>query len=335
MKIAVVIPVYNEINYIENLIKRILDEETEGLSIDIFAVDGCSTDGTTELLQRMASESDKIIYARNPRRITPAALNIGLELAHESGAEIIQIFGGHSLVSDRYFTSLAALVRNNPDIKVFSPQYGFLPPKTIFEKAVQLFSLSPLGRNWRKMSDLTKPLKGYAIGAFAARREVFEKTGFFSEEFLRNQDNDYLTRIQKAGIDLYTFPEITFYYAPRNQFNKLLKQNFQYGMYLVINSAHHGYKQKAPFLFYLTLLMLLLFMNLGLFLNNYYLTKYSFFTFTFITTFYLYAIVVETIRNVVKSGVAGLLLPFLLIPVHFIYAMGTFTGIIFGVDKDI
>ncbi len=335
MKIAVVIPVYNEINSIESLIKRILADENDNLSIDIYPVDGGSTDGTSELLQKLSSSSDKIHYLHNPGKIAPAAMNIGIKEALKTDCDLIQIFNAHSKTSENYFGALTQAAEKHPEISVFSPQCGFVPSQSVFEKAVQLFSLSPLGRNWQKVHNIQQPVKGYAHGAFAARKEVFEKVGFFNEEFIRNQDNDYLTRIEKAGFDLYTMPGITILYTPRRDFGKLLRQNYQFGMYLVLNASHHSYKQKAPFVFYLLLLILLFAMNAGLFFDSYYLTRYSLMAFTFVTTFYLYAIILEGLRNFFRSGFAGLLLPFILIPVHFFYAMGTFSGIIFGVDKDI
>ncbi len=51
MKVSVLIPVYNERLYIEELLKRVQSVDIEGVDIEIIVVDDCSTDGTREILE--------------------------------------------------------------------------------------------------------------------------------------------------------------------------------------------------------------------------------------------------------------------------------------------
>jgi glycosyltransferase involved in cell wall biosynthesis len=51
VKVSVLIPVYNERLYIEELLKRVQSVDIEGVDIEIIVVDDCSTDGTREILE--------------------------------------------------------------------------------------------------------------------------------------------------------------------------------------------------------------------------------------------------------------------------------------------
>jgi glycosyltransferase involved in cell wall biosynthesis len=56
-KLSIVIPVYNEMETLEQIIAKVLSVELPGgLSSELVLVDDCSTDGSRELLRRLADE---------------------------------------------------------------------------------------------------------------------------------------------------------------------------------------------------------------------------------------------------------------------------------------
>ena len=56
MKLSVVIPVYNEINYILTVLHRVQAVDLSGLTLEMVIVDDASRDGTRELLQDLARQ---------------------------------------------------------------------------------------------------------------------------------------------------------------------------------------------------------------------------------------------------------------------------------------
>ena len=56
-KVAVIIPCFNEVKFIEPLIKNISNQKLNGLDLEIIIVDGMSNDGTKELLDNISRKS--------------------------------------------------------------------------------------------------------------------------------------------------------------------------------------------------------------------------------------------------------------------------------------
>jgi glycosyltransferase involved in cell wall biosynthesis len=76
-KISVVIPVYNEVKTIGEVLKRVLDC---GFDVEVIVVDDASTDGTREFLKGFDNPRVKVLYhARN--RGKGAALRLGFAAA--------------------------------------------------------------------------------------------------------------------------------------------------------------------------------------------------------------------------------------------------------------
>ena len=73
-KLSVLVPVYNERHVVEASLRRVLDLEDELISsLELIVVDDHSSDGTWEILQRLADEDDRILLLRNERNLGKGA----------------------------------------------------------------------------------------------------------------------------------------------------------------------------------------------------------------------------------------------------------------------
>lgn len=61
MKITILIPVFNEKNYILKVLEKV-NKQKENFDLEIVVVDDCSSDGTVKILEENKSLFDKIIY---------------------------------------------------------------------------------------------------------------------------------------------------------------------------------------------------------------------------------------------------------------------------------
>src|SRR5947209_19507577 len=68
MKLSILMPVYNERTVVERCISLVLDAPLpENMERELVIVDDCSTDGTFDILQRLATEFPEIQLYRHDR----------------------------------------------------------------------------------------------------------------------------------------------------------------------------------------------------------------------------------------------------------------------------
>lgn len=82
LKLSIVMPVYNEVAYIERVIERVRAAKLpEGVERELLIVDDCSKDGTREKLQAMAPQPGTKLLLHNKNRGKGAALHTGFAAA--------------------------------------------------------------------------------------------------------------------------------------------------------------------------------------------------------------------------------------------------------------
>nr|MDE5575046.1 glycosyltransferase family 2 protein [Bacteroidales bacterium] len=90
------------------------------------------------------------------------------------------------------------------------------------------------------------------------RRELFDRIGFFDEELVRNQDDEFNARIIRSGGKIFLLPEIEVVYIARGSLAKIAKTYFQYGLFKpLVNKkikVPATFRQFVPVLFVASLL---------------------------------------------------------------------------------
>lgn len=72
------------------------------------------------------------------------------------------------------------------------------------------------------------------------RRELFERFGFFDEELVRNQDDEFNLRILRGGSRLLLVPEACCRYYTRETFSQVARMYYQYGLFKPLVAAKVG-----------------------------------------------------------------------------------------------
>jgi GT2 family glycosyltransferase len=89
---------------------------------------------------------------------------------------------------------------------------------------------------------------------------VFDRIGFFDQELIRNQDDEFNLRLSRAGGLIWQSPRIQSWYHPRASLRSLWRQYVQYGYWKVRVIQKHGVPASArhlvPAAFVLTVLTL-------------------------------------------------------------------------------
>jgi glycosyltransferase involved in cell wall biosynthesis len=85
LRLSVLVPVYNEREVVEESLRRVLSLEHFLISsLEVIVVDDRSTDGTWPILQRLASEDDRIVLLRNERNLGKGGA-LRTAIAHATG----------------------------------------------------------------------------------------------------------------------------------------------------------------------------------------------------------------------------------------------------------
>ncbi|MDE0545667.1 glycosyltransferase family 2 protein [Microbacterium sp. C7(2022)] len=211
-------PVLNERDYLEHAVSTVLGQSVDGPMELILAL-GPSTDGTTELAQRIASDDARVRLVDNPAADIP----IGLNLAIAAGSyPIIVRVDAHSELEDDYTRhALATLARvDAANVGGVMRARG----RTPFQRAVARAYNSPIGLGGGAYHGGAR--EGEAESAYLGvmRRDVLEEVGGFDETIRRGEDWELNLRIRRAGHRVWFDPQLAVTYWPRESWVRLAQQ---------------------------------------------------------------------------------------------------------------
>jgi len=312
--ISIVCPVYNEQQYITELLQFCLMAQPE--EKEIIFIDGHSTDNTCQIIEQYCQQYSNIKLLYNPNKYVPHALNIGIKAA--TGSIIIRL-DAHTRYAPDYFEKIVSVFRHtNADI-VGGPMriaHGNKVQKAIGYATSTLFGIGNSSFHFETFEGFTNSVY---LGAW--KKEIFQITGLFDEAFVRNQDDEFNYRARQHGFTIYQSPSIKGYYHPRKRFRDLFSQYFQYGYYkpMVLSKIKSGIRLShlvpSTFILYLLALPLTTFFagSTALLPLVLYLLCNLYFSFsakeTFIQTLYVSA-VYSLLHIAYGSGfIAGMLKP--------------------------
>lgn len=229
MKLSVICPIYNEEKHIASCLESILQQDFPKEEMEVLLVDGMSTDRTREIVQQYTEQYPFIFLLDNPKRIVPTGLNIGIRVAQ---GDVIIRLDAHAIYPDNYFSVLVdKLFALNADN--VGGLCRTLPAKeTPVCEAIAAALSSPFGMgdsHFRIGTNKEMQVDTVPFGCF--RREVFDKIGYFDEELIRNQDDEFNGRIIKYGGHIYLIPSIVINYYGRDSIGKVAKMFYQYGLF--------------------------------------------------------------------------------------------------------
>jgi len=324
MKVSIIITARNEEKYLPMLFEDILNQTYPLQNIEVVLMDSNSTDNTRKLMKEFKNnnESLSVQIVTNERQIQAAGFNEGVK--HATGDVVLKI-DAHSRIPQDF------VQKNVNEIIAGAFVCGGNRPTVVdsdddFSKTLHIVEESALGSsiaNYRK-SNVKRKVNSIFHGMY--RKEVFEKVGLADERLLRTEDNEFHYRVRKAGYDIIFNPEIESYQYIRPTFTKMIQQKFANGYWIGLTSHicrdclslfHFG-----PGVFVATLLILMMF------------TPISFIPLLTVFGLYILAVLGLSIFEISKQKYNHtlLLIPFIMIAVHFAYGIGTIKGWIFGFE---
>ena len=318
--VSIVMPIRNESDFIERTIQSILDNDYPKDKIEILVADGMSDDGTRDVVTHMHEKNPCVKLLDNTGRIVSTGLN--LALSQMAGEVFIRIDGHCEIPSDFIMKSVTTLLAQ-PDAWV-AGGYWKTKSKGIVGEAISAATQSPVGvGNARhRLGNFNGWVDTLPYGAH--HKWVLDKVGFFDEQLVRNQDDEFNLRINLAGGKIWMSSEIWSIYHARSSLGKLWRQYYQYGFWRIRTIQKHKrpatLRQMIPMLFVLSLCLLGM---LGC------IWPIIFYLLGAEAVFYMLG-VLYGVKDILKqTNVSCALIGFLIFPIlHFGYGLGCAWGIV-------
>ncbi len=323
-QVAIIIPTLNEEKFIGACLDSVLAQSFPTDQMDIMVVDGGSKDRTHEIVHEYGKKYPNIRLLDNPGKIQSIAFNIGVK---SSTAPYIVRLDAHAIYNEKYIELCIKNLKNRPECGNSGGVCSILPQSSRIEAVANSIlnkvSFGIGGAAFRVGSE-ARYVDTVPFGAFP--RKIIEEIGGMREDLARGEDNEFNSRIQKAGYKIYLDPEIVCTYYARPTIKASVKQMYangeSIGKLFYIDKQAIGLRHLVPMCFVLSLIGLLL---IGIF--------YTPFLWLFggIFGLYLVADLLATFSACNKYGWRYVgVLPVLFFLVHCGYGWGTLVGLIKG-----
>ena len=223
--VSVVMPVRDEERYLEESVRRVLDQAYEG-EIEIVLAVAPGKDRTAEIAASLAARDPRIVLVANPDGGTPHALNAAIAASRHP--YIVRV-DAHGLLPAGYLRDVVHLLDTTGAANVGGMMR--VEGETPFGKAVAAAMSSPLGIGGSKFHVGGKPGPARTVYLGAFRRDVLVELGGFDEHYRRAQDWELNYRIRQAGHTVWFTPDLAVTYRPRRDFAALRRQFFGSGQW--------------------------------------------------------------------------------------------------------
>ncbi len=230
--VSVVIPCRNEAGFIASCLDSVVGNDYPKGRIEVLVVDGMSEDGTREIVDEYSRRHGFIRRLDNPKRVTPAALNVGIRAA--AGRIIVRVDAHASIGKDYVRRCVEALSKYGADnvggIMYTIPRRPGLVGESI---AASLSHRFGVGNSYFRIHSRSVRSVDTVFGGCYAR-EVFDRVGLFNEALPRGQDMEFNLRLKRAGGRIVLDPQIVSSYYARSDLVSFWRHNWGNGVWAVL-----------------------------------------------------------------------------------------------------
>jgi len=236
MKASILIPIFNEVGFIENCVNSIISFVEDQSNIELLLIDGGSNDGTLEIIQDLSIKHPCIRVLHNPNKIQSSALNIGIK---ESTGEFILRLDAHSKYSGTYIRNCISFMElSSSDVAnvggaiITRPGRNTLVAKTISFVLQEKFGV---GNSAFRTESITKEMDVETVPFGCFRRSCLDEIGYFDEDLERGEDLELNKRLIDSGKRIIISPDIQSIYYSRPTFLSFIIQAFRNGFFVTNN----------------------------------------------------------------------------------------------------
>lgn len=206
--VSVIIPCYNQSQYLEETVLSALDSDYSPLEI-IIINDG-STDESPKIGEKLANRYESVNFLTQKNQGVEIARNTGIKKA--KGKYILPL-DGDDLISKDYISKAVEVLEKNEKVKVVYCQ-GI----KFDQHSEKFWKLKPFSIN-----ALAKDNMIFVSGIY--RRSDWERIGGYAEDYnLGRADWEFWINMLKDGGEVVQLPFVGFYYRLTGNTNSLRKR---------------------------------------------------------------------------------------------------------------
>lgn len=201
--ISVIIPCYNAEKFVENAVRSIIRQSYQNL--EILVIDDCSIDKTSEILQSLEKEDQRIIYIRNEINLKLAkTLNKAISLS--KGEYIARMDSDDISFPDRLEKQLIFLLQN-PEIDIVGANIQHINE---YGHILKYRSYMPTTHNDIMVKSAWKSVMNHP--SILAKASFFIDLDGFNEYLPYAEDYELWIRALQKGKKFANLSEILLYY---------------------------------------------------------------------------------------------------------------------------
>ena len=323
-KVAVIIPTLNEEKFISRCLDSVINQTFPISEMDVMVVDGGSVDKTKDIVDSYHQKYCNIRLLNNPGRIQSIAFNRGVR---ESSAPYIIRLDAHAFYKPYYIEGCMKGLQENPQRGNVGGQWNIQPQNDSLwatTNAILNYTRFGIGGATYRIGAKAGNVDTVPFGSFP--RRMIEEIGGMREDLPRGEDNEFNSRIKKAGYSIYFNPQIECIYYARPTLKASCKQMYangeSIGHLFYVDRKSLGLRHLVPFLFVVGLIM-------GAMASI--LFRPFFYVYVAIIGLYCLCDLVASVTSGAKHGWKYCIPLFVLFfCVHLSYGLGTIKGIITG-----
>ncbi len=232
--VSVVIPAYNEENYIGRLLEDLSEQSYK--EFEVVVADAKSTDNTVKVINSFADKLN-IKVVEQPPKNPGAGRNIGV--SHAKGEWLLFLDADDTTDDPNFIKTLLE--------KTLEHGWKTSSAKMTVDKTNSLTERIGTSVYYSYLKLISHTKHPIAPGAcIFTHRDTFHKYNGFNEKITFGEDNDYVTRTAK---ERFGFVGDTYFYVDMRRFREKGKHSFM--LMSIRNEVHrltHGFKlDKSPF----------------------------------------------------------------------------------------
>lgn len=197
MKVAVIVAAYNAAPYVEDALASLL-RQRDAAQFDIIVVNDGSTDGTGDVVRKVAAEASEVRLIETPNRGIAAARNRALD-AVAPDVDLLTVLDADDLSPAGRFARDVAHFAADPALEFL---YGHM--RVFRDLSADRMTPDPEGR--------FVDVRGIQLGAALMRRSLSAAVGRFDERLVQGEDTDFLLRLVELQPKTILTDDLCVYY---------------------------------------------------------------------------------------------------------------------------